>query len=331
MPILYYRFVYKSNRLEISCYYILMHGYSIKTMLVAFALLWSFGSGILITKIFLDTRTPFIVQSTSRVFEPIQSEYHIVAVTDTDPKIVVVYEYVTNTEQNSRRYYGTVHLTQYDAALEQYQPWENGRMEKDDLYISDTDSRNNLENTLISSVELNNKIIKLEVPSVKNYLPIRSEQSFTKFLGVGKGHLFVDEVSYPATVASTKGFNNKYTNIDILELGVSTEWFLFFDSENRIYHLDYTNVEKFHPAYKSHKYFGMLNTSGLSGHSVATIYGDSASVTSTTDFVRISLPEYGFAKSFSYGPIYYSDPAEIYLNRLIYNNAGDLGIYLSIK
>lgn len=308
-----------------------MHGYSVKTMLVAFALLWSFGSGILITKIFLDTRPPVIVQSTSRVLEPIQSEYHIIAITDTDPKIVVVYEYVTNTEQNTRRYYGTSHLTKYDETLEQYLPWENGRLYRDDLYISDTDSLNNLENTIVSTSEINNMIVKLEAPSVKNYLPVRSEQLFTKFLGVGKGNLIIDGVGYPATVAATKGFNNKYSNIDVLELGVSTEWFIFFDSENSVYHLDYTNVERFHPAYKSHKYFGKTDTNNFEGPVQTTVFGDSASINATSDSVTIALPKYDFAKSFSYGPVYYSDPAEKYLNRLIYNSGGDLGVYLSIN
>lgn len=308
-----------------------MRGYSVKTMLVAFSFLWSFGAGIFITRVFFDTREPTVVRTTTHKLEPLQTEYHVLAITKTEPKTVIAYDFVENTESYTKHAYGKAYKTTYQEDFQKYSEWQEGRLHPDDFQVSDTFSLNNLENTLAISTEIDGDVIELFSSSIQNYLPIRSEQLFTKFGGVGSGILKINNTSQDVFVILTKGFNNKYTSVDVTAYEISTEWLLFLDSEDRMYHLDYTNVGKDHPAYKSHKYFGMLGALDIEAPAESEIYGETASLNEEKGYLELSENKTGLFKTFYFGPSIYTDSNKKYLYRLIYNDLGDIGLYLKIN
>ncbi|MCA9750390.1 MAG: hypothetical protein KC414_14870 [Romboutsia sp.] len=172
----------------------------------------------------------------------------------------------------------------------------------------------------------------LNAPIIYNYLPVRSEKIFTKFVGLGEGNLVINGKSHPAKITVSTGYNNLYSGIDIKEYGIKTRWLYYFGNNSDVYHFDYTDIAKNHAAYKSHKYFSSLKISPNSDDLASTTtYGDSYSVNNLGDFLSISSDKVAYKNSFMVGPGYFSDNEKLYKNYLIYNDFGDIGLYLEIN
>lgn len=245
-----------------------------------------------------------------------------------------VVEYVDklNSKESSQK--GYAHLT-YKTSLDEngyYTEWKHQKVFAENFNYRDLSSENNLTASISSFVTFDNFNVSLNAPIIYNYLPVRSEQIFTKFVGLGQGNLVVNGKSHPAKITVSTGYNNLYSGIDIKEYGINTRWLYYFGHSEDVYHFDYTNIAKQHVAYKSHKYFSSLTIDdSLSELARTQIYGDSYTVSRSDNVLSIFSDKSSYKNTFTLGPGYFSDQDQLYKNYLIYNDFGDIGLYLEIN
>ncbi|MCA9750391.1 MAG: hypothetical protein KC414_14875 [Romboutsia sp.] len=85
--------------------------YSIKGLVFAFAFFWAFGSGIIVSRFFLEPTRVNVKTNEVYITDPKQEEHHLIAVTTDEPRYVYVVEYVDKLNSKETSQKGYAHLT----------------------------------------------------------------------------------------------------------------------------------------------------------------------------------------------------------------------------
>lgn len=213
--------------------------------------IWSFVSGIFVTYLlFMSPKsTPPPPDSKKETIE----EYDIVAVSEEQPHMMLVFDFIKRGEG----FYGSGHY--YNGAS-----WESQVLTFKDSPVSDVASRNNSVNFISIETSINKNRFILDVPGIYTNMVIRAQEDYVKFGGSTQDsalYLTINNKPIKSYVALLKGYNFNYVEEDIEDLGVSTDWLIFWDRDWNFYHLDKTTVLNPSPYYSSHELFAAITKS----------------------------------------------------------------------
>lgn len=89
-------------------------------------------------------------------------------------------------------------------------------------------------------------IIKFNLPSLNNEMPVRSSPKYTKFMSEGEGELVINEKVYPSKVLYSRvySFDSPESLIYTDDpSGIETEWLAFWEDNGNFYSIDETIID----------------------------------------------------------------------------------------
>ncbi len=218
--------------------------------------IWCFGLGMLLM-FYLQNCTGFECLGPYGNGNPpigtkvtVQEEYDLIIVTKNLPHKIL---YVDSVKRDSLEQ-GTINY--FDGSS-----WSVSDLVAGSLKIDEGKTLQKFSNLVSFESKLKNLNFKLATLQINSNMTIRSEKKFAKFGGVTNGSevsLTINGETFPSYAVLLKGFNFDTSRIDIADLRVNTDWFVYWDKDWNFYHLDKTDVKKFDPRYESHEFLAKI-------------------------------------------------------------------------
>lgn len=119
----------------------------------------------------------------------------------------------------------------------------------------DFDSSRVLKQTVKGEVIADGKPISFDTGILTNEIGMRSLPGYTKFMSYGEGVMVWGGKKIPSRLVYTRIYSMNSSEIQFYtgNLGLTTDWIAFWDSEGNFYHVDKTSVDKPTEIYKTHQ------------------------------------------------------------------------------
>lgn len=205
------------------------------------------------------------VTSNDNVF---RKEYDLMVVTVEKPHKIVALDFyeTTGAQQN---FVGNIHY--YDGTS-----WQNYQLNESQINVQETSSLKQYSNIISAQINAGRENIRITIPEILTPVTIRAEEQFTKFAGAtpnAGNYIYINSQPYQSYAAFLKGFHtNPPSSFDIFDLGLDTNWLMYFDENWNFYHLDKTVTVRKADFYPDHEVFVRqlrpdfaFNTAELSG------------------------------------------------------------------
>lgn len=116
------------------------------------------------------------------------------------------------------------------------------------------DSSRVLKQSVVSTFSVDTKTIRVSTGTLRNEAPMRSLPGYTKFVSRGEGTIEVDGSTYPAYIMYSRIYSSNSPELLAYgeNMGVTTDWVVYFDTDGTMYHVDKTDVRNPSPLYQSH-------------------------------------------------------------------------------
>ncbi len=313
--------------------------------LQVFAFIWLFVGGIWYGSTSLGTNTTTPVPSPSVIpttpistFPPIttsptpnisptpelnqypQIEYDFLAISTTEPPIIIFSEIVERTN--------------YFASYVYYfngEKWSHASINQRQFRIQEVQSLNQYVHSIHAVFSIEGTEFNIDIPQIYTPMVMKSLTIFTKFGGIAnesESTIAINNIPVLFKTGLLKGFSYKTSPLDIYDLGITTDWFMFWDKEGNFYQLDKTNTKKYDPNYQSHEFFASIRPNinfslgnVLYAKSVNVQRNESTILVTTDGGMSLSL-----TKSYLLKRPYWQDITSGYI---LTDNNGGYGMYLS--
>jgi hypothetical protein len=111
-----------------------------------------------------------------------------------------------------------------------------------------------LQEAFEGAIDIDGHVIAFNTNTIANEAPIRSLPGYTKLLSNGQGELNIDGQAERTHVLVTKIYSLNSADIQFYTdpLGLRTDWIVFWDNQNTMYHVDSTQIDRPTPIYETH-------------------------------------------------------------------------------
>jgi len=180
-----------------------------------------------------------------------QTEYDLVTLSDSNPPTIIFIEAI----QTSKSFWGIAYFHNGTS-------WSQTDLLKSNFSVTETNTLIQLENQINITFTIDDQTIGLNVPQLYTPIVIRAKNEFSKFGGSTNGflpYLTINNNPQNVRVGLLKGFNRDPKLIDVYDLGINTDWIMFWDQAGNFFHLDKTSTEKINTDYPAHEFYAIEN------------------------------------------------------------------------
>ncbi|MEZ6255529.1 MAG: hypothetical protein R3B92_02020 [Patescibacteria group bacterium] len=185
------------------------------------------------------------------------STYEILTITDSNPTYLI---YVSSTRRGSK-FYNSAHL--YDSSSQQWQTLEPNLQNPVIKFVNDPTYSSERSYTAKYSLAFSDDTkVDLHIPFVDMSMIVKADPNYSKYGGsfIGDDVIKINGQNYRSKNALLVGSTNYSFGPDVYLLDIKTNWALYWDKDFNLHHLDYTDVNKPHPYYRSHSFYGVIDS-----------------------------------------------------------------------
>lgn len=123
-----------------------------------------------------------------------------------------------------------------------------------DNWTIDFDKSRVLKQKIDGQLIVNGTVVGFSTKVLENEIGIRSLPGYTKFMSEGDGTITINGESFESYVLYTRIYSSNSSELFTYDgnIGLFTDWIVFWDNEGNFYHVDSTEVKNPIPNYQTH-------------------------------------------------------------------------------